>query len=184
MESRARNLALAGAGTAITAAFLWRGARRRTAPPLQTVPAVTLERYMGRWFEIARYPTRFERDCAKNTVAEYTLTRNGTVRIENRCTKADGTTTGVRGTARVADAKSNAKLKVKFSPFMPSADYWILDLDTAYRWAVVGEPGRRFLWVLSRTPGMDERIYAGIIERLRQLHYVPERLVRTKQDGA
>jgi apolipoprotein D and lipocalin family protein len=148
------------------------------------VPAVTLERYMGRWFEVARYPTRFERECAKNTVAEYTLQRDGMVRIENRCTKADGTTTGVRGSARVADAATNAKLKVKFSPFMPAADYWIIDLDAAYRWAVVGEPKRRFLWVLSRTPGMDRDVYAGILQRLRRLHYVPERLVRTKQDGA
>lgn len=139
---------------------------------------------MGRWFEIARYPTRFERQCEKNTVAEYTLLRNGTVRIENRCTKRDGTSDFVRGSARVADSQTNAKLKVKFSAFMPAADYWVIDLDLGYRWAVVGEPSRRYLWILSRTPGLDEGIYAGICERLRQLGYAPERLVRTKQDGA
>lgn len=163
--------------------FFGRKARRHRTPPLEAVAFVDVERYMGRWFEIARYPMRFERDCAKNTVAEYAL-RNGGVRIENRCTAADGRIICARGSARIADRATNAKLKVKFSPFMPGADYWIVDLDPAYRWAVVGEPKRRFLWILSRTPAMDEAEYGAICARLREQYYAPERLVRTVQDGA
>lgn len=184
MNSNARNLALAGAGAGLTAAFLWRGARARRVPQLRTVDFVDLERYAGRWFEIARYPTPFQRKCAKNTTAEYALGKRRTVSVENRCTRSDGGTECIRGTARIVDASTNAKLKVKFSPFMPPGDYWIVDLDAAYRWAVVGEPKRRFLWILSRTPGLDEYVYAGICERLRAQNYVPERLIRTPQDGA
>lgn len=153
-------------------------------PQLQTVDEVEIQRYMGRWFEVARYPAGFQRKCDKNTVAEYALGSNGTVRIENRCTAADGSIICARGTARVRDRRTNAKFKVKFSPLMPAADYWIIDLDRAYRWAVVGEPKRRYLWILSRTPALDEGAFLGICERLRQQQYEPERLLRSKQDGA
>lgn len=184
MESRARTLALAGAGTIATGLFLWRGSRRRSEPALQTVWDLDLRRYMGRWFEIARYPARFQRECAKNSLAEYALLPNGTVRVENRCTAADGRIICARGTAKVADSRTRAKFKVRFSPFMPGADYWVIDLDAAYRWAVVGEPKRRYLWILSRTPAMDPATFSAICERLRQQRYIPERLIRTPQDGA
>lgn len=153
-------------------------------PPLETVPAVDVARYMGRWFEIARYPMWFQRRCAKNAVAEYALRKNGSVRVENRCTAADGRVICARGNARIADERTHAKFKVKFSPFMPGADYWIVDLDPGYRWAVVGEPKRRYLWILSRTPALEAQTFDGICERLRAQHYAPENLVRTIQDGA
>lgn len=177
-------MAIAGAGAGLTAVFLWRGARSRRIPRLRTVEFVDLDRYAGRWFEIARYPTPFQRQCEKNTTAEYAPRKCGRLYLENRCTRKDGVTECVKGTARVADSGTNAKLKVKFSPFMPAGDYWIIDLDPSYRWAVVGEPKRRFLWILSRTPRLDEGLYAQICRRLRVQHYVPERLVRTAQDGA
>lgn len=158
--------------------------KRHAHPPLSTVAALDVDRYMGRWFEIARYPTRFQRNCAKNAVAEYALTANGRVRIENRCTRSDGRIDCARGNARIADKRTKTKFKVKFSPFMPGADYWVIDLDPDYRWAVVGEPKRRFLWILSRTPGLDETSFQGICERLRAAYYEPDRLVRTAQDGA
>lgn len=153
-------------------------------PPLRTVGSVDIRRYLGRWYEIARYPAWFQRKCAKNTIAEYTLASNGSVRVENRCTTADGRIISARGRARVADTRTCAKFKVQFSIFMPGADYWIVDLDPDYRWAVVGEPKRRFLWILSRTPGLDAATFDGICERLREQHYAPEDLVRTIQDGA
>lgn len=155
----------------------------KAPPALRTVERVDIPAYMGRWFEIARYPAFFQRACAKNTVAEYALLRNGTVRIENRCTRADGRIAVARGSARSAGS-SGARFKVKFNPFMPAADYWIVDLDAAYRWAVVGEPKRRFLWILSRTPALHGDVLGGICERLRAQHYDPERLTRTPQDGS
>lgn len=153
-----------------------------TQPALRTVDRVDIGRYMGRWYEIARYPAWFQRKCAKNTIAEYTLEGTGAVRVENRCTTADGRVTSAKGRARVADGATNAKLKVKFNLFMPAGDYWIIDLDPEYRWAVVGEPKRRYLWVLSRTPDIDEETYARICARLQEQEYDPGRLVRTPQD--
>lgn len=158
--------------------------RGQSAAPLRSVAGVNLQRYMGRWFEIARYPARFERECEKNTTAEYALRPNGSVRVENRCTRKDGSTMATVGTARIARGGDPARLKVKFSIFMPAGDYWIVELDPEYRWAAVGEPKRRFLWILSRTPSLSPQTYAEICERLRRQHYPPERLLRTQQDGA
>lgn len=151
---------------------------------LPTVASVDLGRYMGRWFEIARYPAWFQRKCAKNTTAEYALRPNGTVSVENRCTTAEGRVNVARGTARIADPATRAKLKVKFSLFMPAGDYWIVDLDPGYAWAVVGEPRRRYLWILARRPVLDEPTFQGICERLRTWHYDPQRLIRTVQDAS
>ena len=115
-----------------------------------------LARYAGKWYEIARLPNRFQRDCAANTTATYTLRPDGKITVVNECRKADGRTKSAKGTARVADPKGpNTKLKVTF--FWPfSGNYWIIDLDPEYRWVVVGEPGRDYLWILSREPRLDE----------------------------
>lgn len=150
---------------------------------VRPVEAVDINRYVGRWFEIARFPAFFQRKCAKNTVAEYSLAPNGKLRIENRCTTEQGRIIRARGSARLVD-HSGAKFKVKFFPLMPAADYWIIDLDTEYRWAVVSEPKRRFLWILSRTPGLDGVTLDGILQRLRGQRYDVERLVLSRQDGA
>jgi apolipoprotein D and lipocalin family protein len=121
---------------------------------------VDLSRYAGKWYEIARLPNRFQRDCACNTTATYTLRADGKITVLNECRQADGRQKSAKGTARVADATGlNTKLKV-FWPF--SGDYWITDLDPEYRWAVVGEPGRRYLWILSRQPQMDTTLYQQI----------------------
>jgi apolipoprotein D and lipocalin family protein len=186
---RQRALVYAGAGaTAATAAAALAAGllRARSLEPgsLRTVDFVDLERYAGRWFEIARRSDRFERDCAKNASADYALRGDGTVAIENRCTRRDGTIDVVRGVAKVSDPASNAKLRVKFSRFAPAGDYWIIDLDEEYGWAVVGEPKRAFGWVLSRTPGLPEGTYDGICSRLVTQGYDPAAFVRTLQDGA
>ena len=149
---------------------------------LPTVPSVDLARYMGRWFEIARYPAWFQRKCAKNTEAKYALQPNGTVTVENRCTTTGGRVKVAQGTARVADPISRAKLKVKFNLFMPAGDYWIVDLDPDYAWAVVGEPKRRYVWILARHPDLDEPAFQAICERLREYGYDPRRLIRTLHD--
>mgnify|MGYP001436808827 CR=1 FL=1 len=106
--------------------------------PLTTVEKVDLERYAGRWYEIARYPNRFQRDCASDTTADYTLLKNGRVGVVNTCRKKDGKIKQADGKAKVV-AASNARLKVTFFwPFY--GDYWIIGLDRDYRWGVVGEP--------------------------------------------
>ncbi|MGZ3517337.1 MAG: lipocalin family protein [Vulcanimicrobiaceae bacterium] len=182
----ARRLALAGAGLTAIAALLY-GAKRlrsRHRAEIKTVAHVDLDRYQGRWFEIARYPTPFQRRCAKNTTAEYTLRPNGRLYIENRCTTEEGYGEVSRGEATVVDTTTNAKLRVKFSPLMRGGDYWIVDLSPNYRYAVVSEPTREFLWILSRTPSLDQETYGEICTRLFDSGFDLDRLQRTTQDGA
>ena len=184
--SRGAALAGAGIGVGLAAAMIYRSKHSAVLPlpELRTVPYVDVERYQGRWFEIAKYPTPFQGNCAKNTMTEYSVRRCGGLAVENRCTTTEGRTRTGRATASIVDEQSNAKLRVKFSPVAPAGDYWIIDLDPEYRYAVVGEPQRRFLWVLSRTPSLDEGTFQEICQRLREQSYDPDRLERTPQDGA
>jgi apolipoprotein D and lipocalin family protein len=146
------------------------------APPLAVVPQVDLGRYMGTWYEIASYPTWFQKGCAAST-ATYALNPDGTVDVLNQCRKA-GELAAVRGTAWAPDPADPAKLRVRF--FWPfSGEYWIIDLGPDYEYAVVGHPSRDYLWVLSRTPRMEADLYARILERLKRNGYDPSRLVRT-----
>jgi len=149
-------------------------------PPLQVVPSVELSRYAGKWYEIARLPNRFQRACDAGTTATYTLRPDGKITVLNECRTTDGRLKSAAGTARVASANGpNTRLKVTF--FWPfSGDYWIIGLDPDYRWAVVGEPSRKYLWILSREPRLDERLYQQILERARQQGYRVERLVKTR----
>ena len=139
------------AGTAAVA--LTRRASRARYAPLATVPYVDLDRYLGRWYEIARLPAGFERGCTAVTAA-YGRLPDGSISVRNECAKGHpgGKVKRAEGRATVADPATNAKLKVSF--FWPfSGDYWILALDEeAYQWALVGEPGREYLWLLSRAP--------------------------------
>ncbi|MER3427442.1 MAG: hypothetical protein C4334_04955 [Pyrinomonas sp.] len=146
----------------------------------QVVSRVDLDRYVGTWYEIARYPNRFQRQCVGDTTATYELRPDGKIRVTNRCRKRDGKFDTAKGTARVVDKRTNAKLKVTF--FWPfSGDYWIIDLDPDYRYAVVGAPSRKYLWILSRTPQLDEATYRRILERVAAQGFDVERLVKTPQ---
>jgi len=136
------------------------------APPLQTVDYVDLERYLGTWFEIARLPHRFQDGCVASK-AIYSRRDDGLIAVYNECRKGrvDGPLKSVKGKARVVDAVSSAKLEVSFFwPFW--GDYWIIDLDQDYRWAVVGHPSRKYLWILSRARTLDRDTLAGIKGRL------------------
>jgi apolipoprotein D and lipocalin family protein len=151
---------------------------------LAVVQHVDLERYMGTWYEIARYPASFERNCVAST-AEYTLRDDCKVEVVNRCRVCsfDGRERSIRGVARVVDPETNARLKVAF--FWPfEGDYYIIMLDDDYRWAVVGEPRRRYLWILSRTRQLDPAAYDAILARLPEFGYDPARLELTPQPGA
>jgi len=150
------------------------------AKPLRTVDKVDLHRYMGTWYEIARNPNPFEGDCAGDTMAHYTLRGDGRVEVVNSCRTSNGKMRTIRGSAKVADPVSNAKLKVQFQwPF--SGDYWVLLLNSFYEYAVVGEPSRKYLWILSRTPSIDKGTYRGILQRIEELGYDTSRLIPTRQ---
>ena len=152
--------------------------RGPSLPPPDVVPSVDLTRYAGTWYEIASYPNRFQKGCS-GTSATYTLMPGGWIEVLNRCTR-DGKNDSVKGRAKVADAMTNAKLKVTF--FWPiSGAYWIIELGAEYEYAVVSNPDRSYLWVLSRTPRMDKGIYVGIVERLRNSGFDIGKLARTVQ---
>lgn len=157
---------LVGAAAALAVAAVTRAALASRPAPLETVPAVDLARYTGRWFEIAKLPNRFERSCASDVQAEYTLNPDGTLGVVNSCRRADGRVVSRRATARVVDEATRARLSVTF--FWPfSGDYWILALGPEegpgpYEYALVGEPKRRFLWVLAR----ERELPREVAERL------------------
>ena len=149
--------------------------------PLKVVDSVDLQRYLGKWYEIASYPAWFQKNCTGST-AEYSLLPDGKIRVINSCRKKslDGPLKVSKGKAEVVDTATNAKLKVWF--FWPfKGNYWIIDLDDDYQWVVVGEPKRKYLWLLSRSPAMDEALYREITARLPQKGYDPDRLQRTAQ---
>jgi len=147
---------------------------------LKAVPYVDLNRYTGRWYEIARYHNRFQRQCVGNVTATYSLLPNGKIEVVNECRKADGKLVVARGKAKVAEKTSTAKLRVTF--FWPfSGDYWVIVLDPEYRWAVVGEPDRKYLWILSRTPQLPAADYDQAISAIRAKGYDPSKLVLTPQ---
>lgn len=145
---------------------------------LEVVGAVDLSRYAGRWYEIARLPNRFEKKCADSVTATYTLRSDGKVKVVNRCRKANGEYTTATGKAKIVDKKTNAKLKVTFFwPFY--GDYWILDLGPNYEYAVVGAPNRDYLWILSRTPQLDEQLYQSLLAKMAARGFETERMIRT-----
>ena len=166
---------------AFLAGFALVAPSRAADKPLETVASVDLDRYLGRWYEIASYPAWFQKNCTGVT-ADYSLREDGRIKVVNSCRKKtlDGRAKQSTGKAKVVDTATNAKLKVSFfGPFW--GDYWIIDLDRDYQWAVVGVPNRKYLWILSRTPQMDEEVYEGIVSRLRDQGYDPTRLNRTLQ---
>ena len=166
------------AGVALTT-FLTAGDDSRL--PLRVVLRVDLARYAGTWYEIARYPNRFQKDCVATT-ATYTLRPDGRVTVVNRCREKtlDGKFKEAKGIAWVADKSTNAKLKVRF--FWPfSGDYWIIDLGPEYEYAVVGHPKRSYLWILSRTPSLDPATYQGILDRIQAQGYDLKPIIRTPQ---
>ena len=155
------------------------------ADPVRTVASVDLDRYLGQWYEIARYPNRFQRNCAGDVTASYARRSDARIDVINRCREADGGAIEARGVARVVDAASSAKLKVRFAPAVLSplpfvwGDYWIIGLAADYSWAVVASPDRRYLWILARTPALDGGLRATALDAARTNGFDVERLTWT-----
>jgi apolipoprotein D and lipocalin family protein len=158
--------------------------------PVRAVGSVDLDRYLGRWYELARYPNRFQRDCVSDVTATYARRDDGRIDVVNRCVEKDGRVKEARGVARVLDDPSRAKLEVRFAPawlgFLPAVwgDYWIIGLDEGYEWAVVGTPDRKYLWILSRTPELAEPVYAEALDRARGNGFDTFRLTPTAHVGS
>ena len=160
----------------------------RSAPPVRSVAAVDAQRYAGTWYELARLPNSFQAKCEGNVTATYQPADSGAIKVINRCRQADSRWSVSVGRALpVAGDSSGARLKVSFLPtwlrWMPvgRGDYWVVMLDNDYRYAVVSEPSREYLWILSRSPQMDSGTYDGIVARLRADGYPVHQLVQTPQ---
>jgi apolipoprotein D and lipocalin family protein len=180
-----------GAAVVVLVGWLFGGPLAgRERPPVTTVASVDLDRYAGDWYEIARFPNRFQRQCAGDVRASYARRDDGRIDVVNRCRREDGRTTDTRGVVRVEDTRTNAKLKVRFAPavlsFLPMVwgDYWIIGLDDEYRWAVVGSPDRDYLWILARTVPLDAASYEAALDAARRNGFDVARLVPTEHHGA
>jgi apolipoprotein D and lipocalin family protein len=152
-----------------------------TSQTLQTVPFVDLYKYAGKWYEIVSFPQRFQKGC-HCTTAEYALTDKDFVLVENRCNRdsINGKPSYIKGKAFVVKNSGNAKLKVQF--FWPfKGKYWIIDLADDYSYAVVGHPNKKYLWILSRTPDMNEAVYHQITSRLKENGFDITKIELTKQ---
>ena len=163
------------------------------SPALTPVASIDLNRYQGTWYQLALYPNRFQAQCMANTRALYALQEDGTVSVTNQCRAIDGKAVEAVGQAKPAAAASVSQgqlappqLKVRFAPrwlaWLPLVwgDYWVIQLAADYRYAVVGEPQREFLWVLARSTSLVEADWAAINARLTEQGYDPSRLVREK----
>jgi len=153
------------------------------ASPPATVEQVDLQKYVGQWFEIAKIPNWFQRNCARNTSANYSLRDDRRIDVVNRCEDEDGDTDAAAGIARVVDTQSNAKLEVSFFKLFGMSlfwgDYWILDLGEQYDYVVVGTPSRKYGWILSRSPELEDKTLQTIYTRLRVAGYDPDVFVMT-----
>ncbi len=143
---------------------------------LEVVPHVDLKKYLGKWYEIAHLPARFQEGC-DNTTATYTLSEDGSISVLNECIK-NGKANQAKGKAKVVDKNSGAKLKVTFFwPFY--GDYWIINLGKDYDYAVVGTPTRKYLWILSRTPKMDDGLFSQLKESVKSKGFNLSNLIIT-----
>ena len=145
---------------------------------LEVVPHVELEKYLGKWYEIAHLPARFQEGCT-DTTATYTLSGDGSISVLNECRRS-GKVKKVKGKAKVVDKNSGAKLEVTFFwPFY--GDYWIINLGKDYDYAVVGTPNRKYLWILNRTPQMDDKLFSQLIESVKSKGFDVNNLIKTSR---
>ena len=164
------------------------GMNAAAAAPLATIAALDVPRYMGTWYEIAKFPNWFQRNCIGFTQAAYSTLADGTVQVINRCRTDTGATDQAIGSARQVGASDSPKLQVRFAPaflsFLPMVwgDYWVIDLDQGYRLAAVSEPKREYLWILSRTPKVDKASYDALLTRLAAQGLDVSKLVPTRQE--
>lgn len=163
-------------------------ATRRTDGELQTIPALDVARYLGTWYEIAKFPNRFQRKCASGTRADYRLHGDGRLQVSNRCRTVNGEMIEAIGVARQIGSATSAKLEVRFAPAWLSwlplvwGDYWVIDLDDRYELVAVSAPKRDYLWILARTPRVSPERYAALLDRLQGMGFDLDKLEVTRQE--
>ena len=158
--------------------------------PLRVVDSVDLDRYAGTWYEIASLPNRFQKKCAGEVIAKYTRQPDGNIAVLNSCRLEDGGRIQAEGVARLAGkGQPNSVLKVRFAPaflsFLPQVwgDYQIIALSPDYTHALVGDPGREYLWILSRSPRMDSAEYDQLVSEATAQGFDTHLLQKTRQSG-
>ena len=159
-------------------------ATAQSVPELPTVTSVDLTRYQGTWYEIARLPAWFQKECTQSK-ATYELLESGDVAVRNECLATTGKPKVAFGTASVVDKQTNAKLEVVFDnwfsrlfPFLTKGKYWILYLDPEYQTVIVGTPDRKYLWIMTRSPQLVEETYQHLVRRAQALGFETDRLIR------
>ncbi|MFN3521467.1 MAG: lipocalin family protein [Phenylobacterium sp.] len=172
----------AGAGLALAACATPPVGNRAVPQPAK---AVDLPRYLGKWYEFARYDHRFERNC-EGVTAEYALRDDGLIKVTNTCRKGGpaGAVEVAEGKAKVVEGSRNAKLKVSFFGPFYVGDYWVLDHADDYSWSIVGEGSGRYLWILTREPVPSPEEARALVDRAAGLGYDTELLHMTEQPPA
>ena len=157
---------------------------------VKTIPSIDVARYLGTWYEIAKFPNWFQRKCLSGTNANYQLKEDGNVKVTNRCKVEGGEMAQAIGTARQIGGATSPKLEVRFAPdwlaILPFVwgDYWVIDLDPQYQLAAVSDPRREYLWILSRTPKVNQKSYDDLLQRLVAQQFDLTQLSFTPQDWA
>jgi apolipoprotein D and lipocalin family protein len=163
------------------------GSSSQSQALLTTIGSLDVPRYMGTWYEIAKYPNRFQKKCVADTRADYQLQLNGRVQVTNRCRMESGEMNEAVGEARQIGPSTSPKLQVRFAPSWLSllpfvwGNYWVVDLDEGYQLVAVSESKREYLWILSRTPKVDPIQYDALLKRLRVQEFDLSKLELTKQ---
>lgn len=162
--------------TCLLTCLLLAAAPAFAAEPVRAVEALDIDRYAGQWHEIAHLPVSFQKQCVGEITANYGLRRDGRISVTNACRNRDGERVVADGVARPVEGQPG-QLQVRFAPDWLSwvplvwADYWVIALDPEYQWAVVGEPDRRYLWILSRLPEMDRTLFEQLKAKAEAMGY-------------
>lgn len=159
----------------------------RADDALPTVASVDLHRYAGQWFEIARLPMWFERNCVSDISATYSVRDDQRVNVLNQCRTKDGVISA-NGVAEMPDPTRPGQLRVRFAPAWLSwlplvwGDYWILALDPQYRWVMVGAPSREYLWILSRTPSLEQAQINALKQQAQAVGFHVDAMIDVRND--
>ena len=143
---------------------------------IEIAPYVDLKKYVGRWYEVASIPQTFQKQCAKDTTADYSFGIKDRINVVNSCVESDGKISVANGRAVVKDKKTNSKLKVTFVKlgfwiFPFGGNYWILDVSPDYRYALIGDPTLKYAWILSRTPELNHSDFDYAEAKFKSLGY-------------
>ncbi|MBF0353384.1 MAG: lipocalin family protein [SAR324 cluster bacterium] len=159
-----------------------------SSPPVtspKTVTQVDLQRYIGLWYEIAKIPNRFQKQCVRNVTASYSFSEDGNIKVINRCLQERGDYEDAQGVARIVDSQTNAKLEVSFVSVFGKqlfwGAYWIIGLGDSYDYAIIGHPQRKYGWILSRSPQMETEQLNKLFQILATQGYDPTQFVITEQ---